>query len=370
MSALPHIAINGRFLTQPLTGVQRFALETVTAINDLLDDPAFRDMKGRIEILAPQEARDFPLGNIPLRRCGRRSGYVWEQIEYPREARGQLLLSLCILGPLVARRQLVVVHDATVKALPQTFNRSFRAAYNFILPLLLRRAQCIVAVSEFSRREVAHYYGVDPARMTVCYEGGEHILSVPADRSVLEKHALVGKPYFLSVGGSSPNKRFPDILAALQKTGITDAPLVLTGGRNSKLHHHVADASSAQVVVTGQVSDAQLRALYEGALALVYPSSYEGFGIPPLEAMNCGCPALISDQAALQEVCGDAALQSPIGDVAALAANMQTVHADPALREKMRAAGHARAKQFSWPKTGRFLLETAIAFEAGRAGVS
>ena len=109
--SLPRIAINGRFLTQRASGVQRFAMEAIKAIDALLDGD-YAALKGRIEILAPRNARDFPLKNIPLRRVGYSSGYAWEQFEFPLNAAGHLLLNLCMLGPLMTKHQLVVVHAA------------------------------------------------------------------------------------------------------------------------------------------------------------------------------------------------------------------------------------------------------------------
>ena len=155
---MPQIAINGRFLaTQVIFGVQRFAIETIQAIDALLDTDDYRALKGHIEIVAPQKARDFPLNSIPLRRVGLSGGYLWEQTELPLYAAGRQQLNLCMLGPLVTRRQLLVVHDATVAALPKTFSFAFRAAYGFLIPRLCRRAECIATVSEFSRR-----HGGDP----------------------------------------------------------------------------------------------------------------------------------------------------------------------------------------------------------------
>lgn len=193
------IAINGRFLTQRSSGVQRFAMETITAIDALLDGE-YAALKGRIELLAPLKARDFPLKNIPLRRAGLFSGYLWEQIEFPLHAVGSLLLNLCMLGPLAAKHQIVVVHDATVRALPENFSARFRAAYGFLLPRLCRRADLVVTVSEFSRREIGKWYGADVGKIPVCYEGSDHITAVDADPTVLCRLGLVGRKFFLGVG--------------------------------------------------------------------------------------------------------------------------------------------------------------------------
>ena len=166
----PKIAINGRFLTQIVSGVQRFAIETVKAIDSLLDTAPYAALKGRIEIVAPPDARAFDLANIPLRRTRYLDGYAWEQIEFPMAATGQVLLNLCMLGPVAVRNQVVVIHDATTRAWPQNFSARFRAAYRLLIPLLCRRADLIVTVSEFSRREIGKWYGADTGKIPICYE--------------------------------------------------------------------------------------------------------------------------------------------------------------------------------------------------------
>ena len=257
------------------------------------------------------QARDFPLTNIPLRRVGRFTGYAWEQIEYPLHGAGQLLLNLCMLGPLAARHQIVVVHDATVLALPNNFSPRFRAAYKFLIPRLCKRSDLVVTVSEFSRREIGKWYGADVAAMPVCFEGGDHITAVAADDTVIDRLGLEGRKFFLGVGVDSANKNIKTVVEAFQQAKLDGAVLVLTGAKDPKVFGHLDIRGRDGVRTVGFVSDAELRALYEHALALVFPSFYEGFGLPPLEAMTCGCPVIISEQPALMEVCGDAALHLP-----------------------------------------------------------
>ncbi len=352
----PEIVINGRFLTQPMTGVQRFATEVVKAIDGLIDSGEYAALEGRIEVLAPPLAREFPLRHIPMRRCGFGSGYFWEQVEFPFYAAGRLLLNLCILGPIVTRRQIVVVHDATPLARPATFSRRFRAAYNFLIPQLCRRARCVVTVSEFSRREIGHWYGVDVSKMPVCYEGGDHITEIAADRSVLERLSLANRKFFLGVGMGN-NKNPNALLAAFEKAGIPNSSLVLTGAHDPKINAPRTDVLLDDVRYAGYVTDPELRALYEQAVALVFPSYYEGFGLPPVEAMTCGCPVIISDQPALVEMAGAAALRCGVDDVEELARLMRLVHDDPKRRAAMIAAGRARAARFTWQSTARTLLD-------------
>ena len=361
------IAINGRFLTQRASGVQRFAAEVIKAIDALLDSDAYRALRGRIEIVAPPKARDFPLKNIPLRRTGFFSGYLWEQIEYPLHARGALLLNLCMLGPLVARHQIVVVHDATVRALPDNFSWRFRAAYGFLIPRLCWRADLVVTVSEFSRQEIGKWYGADIAAMPVCHEGGDHITAVAPDLSVLDRLGLHGRKFFLGVGVDSSNKNISKVVEAFRAAKFDDTLLVLTGARDPRVFGHFGAVNSAGVRMVGYVSDRELRALYEHTLALVFPSIYEGFGLPPVEAMTCGCPVVISEQPALVEVCGDAALRCEANDVAALGRHLRALNDEAALRQRMSTAGRERARRFTWSATARSLLQHCLAVGAGRA---
>jgi glycosyltransferase involved in cell wall biosynthesis len=355
----PGISINGRFLSQPMVGVQRFAMEVVKAIDALIASGEYAALDGRVEILAPSSVREFPLRHIPVRRCGFGSGYFWEQIEFPLHAHGRLLLNLCMLGPVAVRRQIVVVHDATARALPTNFTALFRAAYGFLIPRLCRRAFRAVTVSEFSRREIGKWYGVDVSNMPVCYEGGDHVAAVPADYGIIDRLGLANRKFFLGVGMSN-NKNAKTAIAAFHKSALPDTMMVLTGMRTFMVNGRQPDIAMDGVVNAGYVSDAELHALYDRALALVCPSRYEGFGLTPVEAMACGCPAIISTQAALVEICGDAALQCSPDDVGELARLMRLLHDDPARRAAMIAAGHARVARFTWDSTARILLDLCL----------
>lgn len=358
------ISINGRFLTQVMVGVQRVAIETTKAIDRLLDQPDLASLKGRVEIIAPRAARDFPLKNIPVRRAGTLGGYPWEQIELPLFAGRSLLMNLCLVGPIAKHRQLILAHDATVRAFPQNFSTQFRAAYNFLVPRLLHNSDIVATVSHFSRGEIAKYYDIDASRISVCHEGADHITAIPADTSILDRLGLSGRTFLLGVGINSPNKNIENAVSAFLAADMSDTLFVLTGQRDLRVHDYASDTTHANIRMAGYVSDAELRALYENALALVFPSRYEGFGLPPVEAMQCGCPVIVSDQPALQEMGGDAVLTCGMDDVDGLARHMRAVHDDPALRRRLSDAGKARMKDFTWEKTARNLL--GLCLSAGR----
>jgi glycosyltransferase involved in cell wall biosynthesis len=351
-----YIAINGRFLTQRTAGVQRFAVETIKAIDGLIESGEYGALEGRIEILAPRTARDLLVSHIPMRRCGFSSGYFWEQIELPIYARNRLLLDFCALGPVIIRNQVVVVHDAMPMALPDNFTRQFRAAYKFLVPRLCRRVSGTATVSEFSRHEIAKWYGVDTSTMSVCYVGADHIAKVVADNSIIERLGLAGRKFFITVGSTRTKNR--EIVAdAFVKANLSDAFMVFTGVDESYVFAAKGKSAPDGIINAGFVSDPELRALYDHALAVVAPSRYEGFGLPPVEAMVCGCPAIISNAPAMVEICGDAALQCGADDSDELARLMRLIHDDPVRRESLIAAGRARSARFTWESTARNLLD-------------
>jgi glycosyltransferase involved in cell wall biosynthesis len=355
----PEIVINGRFLTQPMTGVQRFAIQVSRAIDELIGSGEYGALMGRIEILAPRTARDFALPHIPMRRCGIGGGYFWEQAELPFHARGRLLLNFCGLGPVVTHNQIVIVHDATVRARPENFAPLFRIAYNLAIPQLCRRSLRTATVSEFSRREIGKWYDIDVSNMAVCYEGADHISNVVPDHSIIDRLNLTGRKFFLGVGMGN-NKNVETVAAALLKIALPDTLFVVTGTRVPKINGPDSQVSLSGLRPAGYVSDAELRALYDHALALVSPSHYEGFGLPPVEAMVCGCPAIISNTPAMVEICGDAALRCGADDVDELARLLRLLHDDPDRRAAMIAAGRTRASRFTWRSTARILLNLCL----------
>jgi glycosyltransferase involved in cell wall biosynthesis len=356
IGCLPRLYINGRFLTQRQTGVQRFALEVVHALDKLL---AHETAARRSAIVTPRGAR-VPSGIRHLEHlaAGRfAGGYAWEQVDLPMLTRDGVLLNLGGLAPVAKRRQVVVMHDASPKAVPQAFSRQFRMAYSLLVPAIAHQAAQLAAVSAFSRSEIARWYGIAASRFSVCHEGAEHILANPAEMAVLERNGLRPGGYLLAVGMGAANKNLPAILQAFTSATLNGARLALTGKRSGRVHGNSETSLPTGVAHCGFVSDAELRALYEGALALVYPSSYEGFGLPVVEAMACGCPVIASDQPALQEVAGDAAFMVPLDDPTALVQAMERIASDPGLRQDLARRGRERAASFTWGRTAERLLE-------------
>ena len=338
---------NGRFAVQSLTGVQRFATEITRALGAQAPGGT---------VLIPPTATDIELPGFRVQAVGRRQGHAWEQWDLPRAARGGLLVNLGNTGPLRQKRQVVVIHDAGVFSTPESYSRPFRLWYRLLHRRLARRAT-IVTVSAFAQAELAAHLRIDPAAVAIVPEGAEHILRVAPDPSVLAAHGLVAGRYVLAVGSLAPHKN----LAALSQTagrlaemGVT---LAITGGLEAKVFAPGQPALPQPAVYLGRVNDAQLRALYESAACFVFPSRYEGFGLPAIEAMACGCPVAASRAGSLPEVCGEAAAYFDPHDPADIADIVCRLVGTPPLAAELRRQGRIRVRRFTWDAAARALME-------------
>jgi len=342
--------INARFLTQPTTGVQRFAREIIAATALKYPD--------RLALLAPQSVSSSDnFCGLPLSRVGRYEGHRWEQFDLPRASRDQFLINLCNTAPIFKSEQLVVLHDAAVAANPDNFTPAFRVWYHIMIHAYTRRARKLATVSNFSADEISKYFGVNRSRINIIPESGEHILRETPDYTLHEKFDLEQDGYFLAVSSLVPNKNFSAVLRAAARLPTMPFKFVIVGARNTKVFNST-DFKVTNAVEAGYVSDAQLRALYEKAACFVYPSLYEGFGLPPLEAMTCGCPVLVSNTSSLPEVCGKAALYCDPFDPGDIAQKLSSLLGSKQARKEYSAAGLARSREWTWAKAAARLRET------------
>lgn len=359
------IFISGRFLTQPTTGVQRVAREIVAQLDAMVGRGAIDGARHELVLLTPPRVTErLALEHVSQRPVGKRSGHRWEQTDLARAARGGTLLSPGNTGPLRHRRQVVLIHDASVFAVPDAYTRAFRLWYRFALRRLARVCPVVVTPSAFSAREVVRWCGVERSRVVVAHLGAEHVLRVEADPSLLRSHGLIERPYVLAVGSRAPHKNLDRVLAAGAALRDRGLDLVVVGGAAPRVFgdHAVEDGDAVRHL--GYCSDAQLRALYEHATCLVFPSLYEGFGLPPLEAMACGCPVLVSRAASLPEVCDDAAEYCDPVDGADVTRRLLDLVDDAPRRVRLAERGRARATAFSWAGTAATIWSALAAVDS------
>lgn len=297
------IYINGRFLTQRITGVQRYALEMTKALDHLISDDKTLQ-KHEYIVIAPQNVLyDIELQNMSFVQRGVLKGHFWEQLELPVYSRDGFLMNFCNCAPLLKRNQTVTIHDAAVSAVPHAFSLAFRTWYKLMFMWLGKSLKQILTVSEFSKKELHKYYGIPLNKIHVTYNGIDHIKKLKTDESVIIREGLKDKKYILAVSSMNPSKNFSLILDVARL--MPDVNFIIAGGSNAKVFKSAGLDVPNNAKFIGYVSDEELMALYRHASVFVYPSLYEGFGIPPLEAMMCGCPVVVSDIEVFHEVYED-----------------------------------------------------------------
>jgi glycosyltransferase involved in cell wall biosynthesis len=346
------VAVNTRVVAFQVGGQQRVAAEVTKRLN------------GVAEIR-------------PGRPLGGAQGHLWEQFVLPLRARGRLLWSPSATGPLAYSRQVVTVHDVAFLDVPECFSPSFRNVYAALVPALIRRVAKVVTVSEFSRRRILERVAVDPDKVLVIGNGvGDQFrpqdpAAVAATRAALE----LPDRYLLVQATSDKRKNLARTLRAW-RSALPELPadlwLVVSGNRDRAHVFGGADALEdvERTRFVGYVAEERLAPLIAGAEAFLFPSLYEGFGIPIVEAMACGTPVLTSDATATREVADGAALLVDPSDEASIARGIVAMATDASLRARLSALGSPHAAKFKWEDVAsryRALFESLDATAARNA---
>jgi len=275
-------------------------------------------------------------------------------------------------------RTVFTLHDLIFLFHPETHKPLNRWFLTLMMPRFLRAADAIIAVSECTRRDAIRFYGITEEKITVIYEGVSprfRPASPEAVRAVREKYSLP-EHFILYVGTIEPRKNLTALLEAFHhflatcsslsapcdlRPATCDLRLVIVGKKGwlyESFFHRLRELGlDDRVIFTGYVPDEDLPAIYSAADLFVFPSLYEGFGLPVLEAMACGVPVVCSNTSSLPEVAGDAALLVDPTDVRALAGAMEEVLTDEGKRKEMRERGLRQAAKFSWEKAAAMTLK-------------
>jgi glycosyltransferase involved in cell wall biosynthesis len=344
-----------------VSGIGRYLSEVLPRVVAALPEVRFH-LLGDPSMLGERPWTRSP--NITIAAFGARIYSVREQITALRviPSRPSLVwwpwynVPIGYSGPL-----LVTVHDVQHLAMPNLVHGLHRRLYARVMfALVRRRAAAVLSDSEFTTSELARYAGISPERVTITHLGVDESWFRATDAP--RPHA---KPYILCVGNLKASKNVTRLIDAFATVcsglphdliivGKTDG--FISGDRDALKH---AERLAGRVLFTGAVSDAVLRSYVVHADALAHPSLYEGFGLPPLEAMACGRPVLCSRAGSLPEVCGNAALYCDAYDTAEIARQLERIVSDQPLREELRVRGLNRARTFSWEacaeKTGRVI---------------
>jgi glycosyltransferase involved in cell wall biosynthesis len=346
---------NGTYIRNVIRELARFESPhafTLYAVDG--EHPFYREVAGRSNFRVRSLLARNPLVRIPfaLARESRRDALDVLHVQY--------------VAPPVHRGELVVtIHDLGFLSVPHTFSRFFVLRSRIFVRLAARKAARIITGSAYSRDHIARTYGVDPGRIEVVPYGVEESYRRRLSDGEIERALAaygVRRPYVLSVGRLNPRKNLATLVRAFSglksRRGVPHT-LVIAGKEDfgaAAVLKEIHGAGASDIVFTGFVADADLPALYQGADVFLYPSLFEGVGLPVLEAMASGVPVVTSDRSSLPEIAGDAALVVDPTDEARLSEAMERLLDDKGLREEMMRRGLVRSAGFRWEATAKEIL--------------
>ncbi len=370
------IGIDARVMSVRLGGIGRYMLEMVRSM------AAREKAKDHEFILYP--GKDIDSANLPDNwTCSQRrltSRGILRSLSYPSLARKDRLdafYSADYLGPFLPMpcRTVITIHDLIPIVYPRVTRFQHRLVGSFLLPRTMKNAAAVVSVSLATKKDILRHIRIPESKIKVIHEGKNEAFH-PRDRDdrgirdIRSRYGIGDDPYFLSLGISDPKKNAKNIVKAFSETVKRPGNrcmLVLagkTGPRTSALERMVNELRiQDRVLFPGFVQDEHLPLLMNGARGLCFPSLYEGFGLPVLEAMACGCPVITSNVSSLPEIAGNAALLVDPGDVRQLSHAMERLLHDDGLYDDLRSRGIIRAEGFSWEQAAEELLDLLTAAE-------
>lgn len=355
---MPTYVLDARLMTPHFPGLGRYAAALAREL------PRWLDATEALLTLTPPDATQQVPNGVPLRR-GRSPFSLSQQWAVPRtlhRVNAQVYHSLYLLMPYRTGVPTVLsVNDLIPLTRPAESTWRARVFFALSLALALRTAQRVITISDHTRRDLLARFRYPAEHVRTIPLAADARFAPVAQAEILSLREAYGLPerFVLYVGSNKPHKNLVTLIRAW--AGVqSDALLVIAGAWDPRYPHAKVETAlrhlEGRVRWLGPVAEANLPALYAAATAFVFPSLYEGFGLPPLEAMASGTPVVCSEAPALPEVVGDAALTFPPQDVKALREALQRVLDDAALRETLRVRGLARAAQFSWARTAQETL--------------
>lgn len=299
---MKEIIVNGKFLTQRVTGVQRYAREILMELDKIIS-------KNQLVLAVPHDAKEIPkYKNIKVVQVGKTKGIIWEQLEFPFYVKQQhgTSLNLCNVSPLFDPG-ITCIHDVKIKATPQYFSKKFLTWYNLLLTNTAIRAKKIITVSEFSKSEIIKYFKVKPNKIVVIPNAWQHYSGIQYDENTLDNYGLKKNQYYFAMGSMEPNKNFKWIAEMAKKNPMDD--FAVAGSINKKIFAEgLGFECPDNMYLLGYVTDEEAKTLMRDCKAFLFPSFYEGFGIPPLEAVSAGAKkVVVSDIPVMHEIFGETA---------------------------------------------------------------
>lgn len=323
-----------------MTGVQRFAEEISLQIEHMRDDVILLvpDVKA---IKKQSLLKRFNIEEVPGL-----NGHLWEQITLPLyllRRKSPLLINLGNTAPVFYSHQVVTHHDITYLKYPKSFPFSFRLLYRIISPLMIRNSKQVVTVSQFSRSEISSQYRCQEEKIKIIYNAVSDLFE-PTKEVTSEPDK---ERYLLAVSSTNYHKNFHGLIDAFSDANL-DIDLKIIGDSADVFSTLDLKRNHPRIHFVGRVNDDELVKLYQHATAFVFPSFYEGFGIPPLEAQACGCPVISSNTASMPEVLGESVLYFNPESKREIINSLSLIVSDVELRAQLVEKGFKNKERFSW----------------------
>lgn len=362
------VGINARYVQRRVTGIEKYILQCLSSLSK-------KDSKNKYVLFFSNNL--VPKLNLKanfskfVTKFSTKSAFariIWEQFWLSREIRQQginLFHGTSFVLPLFKPcRYLLTIYDLSYLYYPESYTFLNRLYYQLFLKHSIKMANRIIAISDAAKKEIVKEFNVPEKKIDIIYPAfDDHfgVMNKSVARDFLSKNYNLSEPFFLFVGSLIPRKNLVRIILAFDKIKDESKHKLVVIGKKGWLYEEIFDTVkklnlSSKVVFTNYVQESDLPYFYNAASSLVFASLHEGFGIPILEAMACGCPVITSNKSSMPEVAGDSAILVDPLNIGDIAAAMNKIIADKKLREELINKGLARIKQFSWDKSAEQLL--------------
>jgi len=336
------LIINSRFLTQNITGVQRFAIEISKQLKKLYGE--------NIQFVSPKNIIHHDLSKkLDVKIIGNKTGHLWEQIDLPKYLKNHgspLLLNLANTAPLFYRDKIVTVYDLAFYHHPEWFSKKFTLFYNFLIPKVLGNSKYIFTDSNYVKNDISNSYNISKNKITTLH--GSYA-------EIFKYNDMKREKFVLAVGSIDPRKNLKSIIEIFKEK--QDIKLIIVGQKNKIFSSFDITDLPNNIKFTGYISDEELVTFYNTASLFIYPSFFEGFGIPPLEAQVCGCPVIASNTTSLPEVGGNSFLYCNPSTIDDIKQKIELLLNDNSLQEELIEKGFENIERFSWEKSAKKIIE-------------
>lgn len=331
--------INGRFLCNKIDGISRFSLEICKQL---------KENNIHFSLIVPKYCNYENTDEFNIIYFGNNKSHLWEQIDLLRfllKNNSPLLVSFSGIGPVFYNNKIITIHDLAFYKNKNWFSKKYYFLYSILTPLAAKNAQHIFTVSNFSKVEIVKYLKINERKITVLYNA----VSFNTNTSINSSHLnfKLDKPFFLCVASLDPRKNIHRLINVFSNKDLSEYNLVIVGKGASHFNFKKTNTSE-NIIFTGYISDSDLIYLYSNCEFFIYPSLYEGFGIPPLEAMSMGAAVMVSNIPSLKEVCSECAIYfNPEDEVNILEVILNSIKNKP-YTELLKKKGIEHSRLFSW----------------------